>query len=499
MKMPRYLLLGLSCLGSACAPIAPAPAPELDTAMRLEWTSELATSYLQDGETAPPLWQRLEDPALAELISAALAASPDLAILQSRVREARFARQADVAALGPGASIGGSAGVQRLSENGTIPFGRIEGLDTESSLFEASFDASWEIDLFGRGKALRALGDARIDSAEQELEDARLTLLADLTRDYLDLRSLQAEAQLLEEIIASRSRLLEYVLARRAAGTVPDIDVVQQEVILAELAARRPALTADIKTRLVSLAILTGRPPAALEGELPGEHPPPPVTLLSGLSFSSERLRLRPDVRRAEQAYVVAARSEDLATLDFYPRITLLASAGPETTDLATFFDPASLAANAYALLSWALFDDGRRTALRDAAGEARLQAEWSYRRAVLRAMGEVESSAANLNAALQLYADRSASASYYASLARMASARYQGGTATRSDVDEALANQLDSRIAELRASRQAMAAAIAFEKAVGSALGRSHQALPVSDGEGVTAGPLASSERPMD
>jgi NodT family efflux transporter outer membrane factor (OMF) lipoprotein len=463
LKRP-LLVLGLSLATAACSSLQAGHRDVLNAGADVSDSDAIlaTTSYPK------PLWQRMEDPILEELIAKALAENPDLSILASRVKEARLTARAELAGLGPTLSLGTSATAQRISENGTLPVTRIPGLERDQTVFDAGFDASWELDLFGRGSAMRGASEASVSVANLELEDARLSLISEIARTYVEYRSSEAQTAILDEIIERQARLVEAVRKRRDAGEASDIDLLHSQTQLAEFEARRPALNAASRTQLASLAILTGRLPGELQmGASSGSTVLNTPDMLPQ-AVGSDTFRNRPDVRRAEQAYTLAARREDIAAIDLYPSVTLIASAGPNATDFSDVLDPASLAANLAGLVSWTLFDSGKRKALQSAASERTVQAELAYRRAVLAAAGDVELALAHVAQANSDFALASSLASQKKTLVDMAEARLAGGTGTVLEVLNAEQDAGEQQLKVVALKATFVSSALSLEKAIG-------------------------------
>lgn len=461
-------LITLTTLLAGCASLSVEPAPPLETAAPVEWSDWLAASGLQADGLAPPFWKQLEDPILDALIEKALAANPDLAVTASRLREARALARADIAALGPRLGAGGSLTAQRLSETGTLPAGRIPGIDTEQVLYDVGFDASWELGLFGRHAARRDIAEARVNAAQAGLEDARASLIAEISRDYVALRGAQAERKSLALIIDRQRQLFETVEVRRDFGEASDLDLERARIQLASFEARQPPLEADIRTRFYRLSVLTGSTPSALSTRLSHEAALPLPSQPPGYDLTSDVLRQRADVRQAERNYFVAARNRDLTALDIYPTVSLFAGGGPNTTDLVELFDPASLALDLGALFDWVLIDGGRREALTEASDEQRVQAAFAYRRVVLRALEEVEVAAARLVEARRELQQREVVVAGRADIADMARMRFEAGTGTLMDVLETERDLAEAEIAVTRLRTQSLIEQISLEKALG-------------------------------
>jgi outer membrane protein, multidrug efflux system len=469
MKSSLFLALAFATsMVSGCANLRVEKSPPLVAIAPGAWSGYLQASGIGIGAPPLPLWQSLHDPLLTDLVEQARAANLDIAIATSRVREARASERAQVAAQGPNVGVGGSASANRQSENGLIPAGRVPGIATEYALFDASFDASWELDLFGRKDARRDVAAAQVQSQEESLRDVQTSLTAELCRTYITLRGAQAEQQKLAFIVDRQQRLLAAIRLKRRHGEVSDLDVERAVAQLSDYQARQPALETAIRSAVYRLSVLTGQQPDTLTAALIIAAPLPEPEQEMTADISSDVLRRRADVRKSEREYVVAARTRDLKALDIYPTFSLFGSAGPTAKSMLDLFNPTSLAANLGALMSWPLFDGGRRRADVAAADEKRIQAELGYRRTLLGALEEVETAALRY---VETGHERDKSRTTSAARARVAAMeriRFKGGTGTIPELLIAERDQAEAELSLAKLNTRTLTERIALEKALG-------------------------------
>lgn len=455
-------------LMASCTSFKPATSPDLTPRTPTGWSSYIGEPVLADHAAQLPAWVRANDPILNDLTTLALAANPDIALAASRVREARALLQADIAGQGPQIGLNGSIAAQRQTETGAFPVDRIPGYDKEFLLYDAHFDALWELDLYGRKQVRQDIATARLASEQERLSDVRTSLMAELARAYMEYRGAQTEQALLDAIIERQVSLLDAQRFRRDQGEASDLDVMRARAQLTEFEARRPVLLAAQRTTLYRIARLCGQDAAQIEPSLleTGKLPDMDMSVTPGLP--SDVLRQRADVRAAERAYVMAARNSDLARLDLYPSVSLFGAVGPSTISLGDLFDPASLAINLGAMVDWTVLDGGRKQAMAQASDEGRIQAELAYRRTVLDALNEVETRFAQYLETQHELALRERNVANRQAIADMARERFAGGTGTLIEVLETERDAGDAEIATTRLRTQVNVQLIALEKALG-------------------------------
>jgi NodT family efflux transporter outer membrane factor (OMF) lipoprotein len=273
-------------------------------------------------------WTAFGDPVLDGLVARVRTGNLDIRQAAARVAEARAQERVVRARGGPSVNASAQAGYTRLSEN-ALPAGLANlgggqagggspiGLPGEDfATFEAGFDASWELDLFGGQRRASEAAQARTEAAEWSARDAEVTLTGEVARTYLQYRALQRRIALADETLAAQRDELEFVRARTRNGLVATTDERRQQREIEQAAARREDLRAEAEVRMHALGTLLGLPPAALEEELAR----PPASVAGAMAIPpglpSDLLRRRPDIRAAERKLAAATADIGVATAD---------------------------------------------------------------------------------------------------------------------------------------------------------------------------------------
>lgn len=381
MKHTRISLVLVTLLG-ACR-VGPEHAVP-DMTLPASW-SEASISGPGSPETR--WWSAFHDAELDTLVERAIAKNLDLEIARERVREARAVRAATTGQWEPQLDASGGYSRGRASKN--TPQGR--GTDGASDNFSAGFDASWEIDLFGRRDRAVEAADANVDAAIEGRRDALVTLLGDVARNYVELRGVQRQIALTKSNLATQTDTADLTRVRFNAGLSTDLDVARAEAQAATTRSAIPMLEAQARANIHALGVLLGDAPAALAKELEVvvALPEPPATIATGLP--SELLRRRPDIRRAERELARATALTGAATADLFPRLSLGASIGQQAQRFSDMFDASSTAWSVGGSLFAPLLNGGTLRANVDAADARQRQAVLAYQKTVLQSLAEVE------------------------------------------------------------------------------------------------------------
>ncbi|MBO9623802.1 MAG: efflux transporter outer membrane subunit [Sphingomonas sp.] len=382
--MPRILpLLALAAL-AGCTVGPNYHAPE----------TRAGSDWIEPGTPGPVdavWWERFGDPQLTALVQRALASSPDLREAEARIAEARANRDAAAGGRFPTIEAKGSATQNVLSENGQLPVANIPGFDRSFPLYDLGFDASWEIDLWGRQRRQVEAAGARLQAATYARGDVMLTLIGELVRNYVDLRAAQSDVVNAEALAASDAELARLTRLRFTAGESSRLELEQAEAAARTRAAAVPDARARASAAAYRIAALVGVPPEQLVPELQAPRPLPaaPDTILVGVR--SELLQRRPDVRRAERELAAATADIGVATADLFPRFSLFGSLGQQARDPADLFSGDSTRLQIGPSFSWPIFSFGRiRAQIR--ASDARAEgAAARYEKAVVGALSDSE------------------------------------------------------------------------------------------------------------
>jgi NodT family efflux transporter outer membrane factor (OMF) lipoprotein len=261
----------------------------------------------------------------------------------------------------------------------------------DRNVFEAGFDASWEIDVFGGVRRDKEAALADVQAAEEGRREVLVTLLADVGRSYLELRGTQQQLRILEETLAAEQDTLDIAAARLEAGLGAELDVARAEGLLKANEADRPVLERQIREAIYRLGVLVGKEPGAFATELETPSGIPPVPPEIPLTLPSELLSRRPDLKRAERELAAATARIGVARADLFPRFSILGSFGRRTESIGDFGKGAAAFWNVVPAVRWPIFAGGRIRAnieVRDARQE---QALLQYEKQILTALEEVE------------------------------------------------------------------------------------------------------------
>jgi len=398
-------------------------------------------------------WTGFGDPKLDELVNRAVAQNLDVESAAARIREARAEERVAGAAAAPQVGATGSVTRQRISEH-AIPAppgggggntGGFAAPGSEFTTWRAGFDASWEIDLFGRTRRSVEAAQARTGAAIWDLRDVQVSTAAEVASAYLQLRTLQQRIAIAEAEVDRQERALRLISARTRGGLVTGQDLEQQKSSLASARAAVPPLQSAADAQIHKIGVLTGSPPESLIADLSpagiGVSSPSPPQVPAGLP--SDLLRRRPDIRAAERNLAAATADIGVATADLYPRFSLSAAPALVSTALASLLQWGSRAFTAGAAIDWPIFNGGRSRANIAVTNARQEQALIAYRKTILAALQDVEDALSAVDG------DRQRAASLEASLGSahraedIARARYRGGLVTYSDVLQAQATRI--------------------------------------------------------
>ena len=390
-------------------------------------------------------WRSFGDPELDRLIDQAMRDNPDVQTAASRVREARLDEIVAGADAWPSVQANAQVSRTHLSGNaislgnlGTLTNGAVSSGGASSGLsslgfpgsdfntFQLGFDASWELDLFG--KTRRSVEAARdsTGAAIWDRRDAQVSLAAEVANAWFALCAVQARLDVARAELQRQQALLGLVRTRQQTGLATGLDVAQQDTQLAAAAAALPPFQAQIEAQRHALGVLLGEPPETLVLPAEATTSAPAPEIPPGLP--SELLRRRPDIRSAERQLAAATANIGVAVADYYPQITLTASPSLVSTALSNLLTWGSRNSSLSAGLMWPLFNAGRTRANVGIANEHQQQALLAYRKTVLTALKDVEDALSNDQAdGLRLAAlQRSLSAAR--SAADLARGQYRAG-----------------------------------------------------------------------
>lgn len=400
MKKALVLFAWITAAGCAVgpdfrAPVAPAVMTYTEKPLPLETVSAPGVSgsaqRFANGRDIPDEWWGLfRSEPLDRLIRQALKESPTLAAAEAALRRARENLRARGGTV-TYPSVDGTLGVSRQRNTGAS-FGQPNADAGAFTLFNASVNVSYTLDLFGGGRRELEGLQAEVDYKRFLLEGAHLALTSNIVTAAIQETSLRAQIKANHDIVDMYQKQLDIIRTKYELGGASRSDVLVQQTQLAQTQASLPPLEKELEKTRHQLATYVGRfpgegglPEFQLEGmELPRELP---------VSVPSALVRRRPDVRASEELLHAASAGIGVATANLFPRITLTGGLGTSalrTEDL--FSNGTSLWSLGTGLLQ-PLFHGGELTARRRAAIAAYEQALAEYRDTVLHSFRNVADS----------------------------------------------------------------------------------------------------------
>jgi NodT family efflux transporter outer membrane factor (OMF) lipoprotein len=338
-------------------------------------------------------WTTFHDSELDSLILCALSANHELKIAEARVREARAVERVAASELYPTIDLSALIGETRGSAAGFgFPYGA-PGMN--NSLYQIGFDATYEVDLFGGVRRSIEAAKAGAQETEDERRGVQVSLLGEVAREYISLRSLQRRLGIAQQNLADQQRTLSIVEKRLKNGLATTFDLVRAQAQVDSTRSSIPPLEAGVRQTVFAISVLLGEDPEALTPELSATAPIPPVPPQVPVGLPSELLKRRPDILGAERTLAAATAVQGVATSDFFPHLILGGTAGVQSIKAEKLFSQHAPSSGYYLagpVAQWTIFDGGRRAATLDRAKAEVAAATESYEDTVLRALQEVDS-----------------------------------------------------------------------------------------------------------
>jgi multidrug efflux system outer membrane protein len=442
------------------------------------WISEPENS----DEPLVKWWDVFNDELLSKYIEEAARHNNDVLTATSNILQAKAMRQMVASAFFP--QIGADVNATRtyFSKNGPVIAGAdVAGVDSTPStipfnlqfpqlqnLYNAVLDAIWEIDIWGKTRRQLESATAFVGEKIEIRNDVLISVMAEIANNYMELRGLQRETQLIEENI----RLLEaeyFVIHRQyEVGYVSRIDDENIQAILATERAKLPELVAEIHRNIYTISILTGAVPETLLAELivPKQLPKVPENVAVGLR--SELLLRRPDIRKVERELAAATADVGVAVASFFPSLVLMGDGGFQSLLLNNLFSLASKTWSIGGDFNLPIFQGGKLIGNLKAK-RAKVEAvAHAYQETVLKALQETESAITTYNQDFKIIQEKTTAKNRYQDLTCLSSARYTKGLVSLLALLESERRHNQSEQDLLRTSTKALLDTIFLYKALG-------------------------------
>ena len=408
-------------------------------------------------------WTQLGDDTLNQLVDEALQANHDLRMAVGRLVEARALRREAGFDLAPTVTAAGGYTRERLpalaSPTGTL---------LQGHLYDAGFDAFWELDFFGRVRRGLEARHAEVEGAEASLRDAQVSVTAEVARTYFELRGAQTQLAVARRNVDNQRETAGLTQVRLDAGRGTELDTSRARSQLSTTLATIGPLQAQVARSIHRLAVLTGREPNALNDLLTPPRELPDLPQITAVGDPAALLRRRPDIRVAERSLAASTARVGVAIGDLFPKVTFTGNFTYTATEPAYLGQSSTRGYVIGPAISWPAFDLGRVRA-QIAGSRARADVALAgYEQTVLRALEETENALVTHARTRDSLKDAQDAARESLTAARIARTRYEGGMVDFLEVLDAERTQLaaEDRLAQVRTD--AATSLIAVYKALG-------------------------------
>lgn len=348
--------------------------PQLE--LPAQWQAEAARrAKLVETAGLQRWWIGFDDQMLNTLVELTLDGSPDRQIAESRIAESRGLQRTANSSLFPQVGINGSAG---RGDEGVV------GAD---NFYDIRFDASFEIDVFGKNRKNVESAEATVAALEAEYHDISLTLIGEVARSYITYRGFQKQVIIAQNNLELQQKTLELVRQQFQYGEAPQLDVERSERLVNTTRASIPEFQRLADNSRLQLSVLTGVMPQELMTYLSQPADIPGVNVTPVLMAPAEVLQLRPDIRAASANLAASTVAAESVTAELFPSFTLSGLYGIAENTLTS----ATGVWNVTAGIAYSLLDFGRIEGRIDSARAREAQAYHLYRRTVIETISEVE------------------------------------------------------------------------------------------------------------
>lgn len=454
LRSAGLLCAGLTLAGCAVGPNFVPQNPALPETSFFA-TANHETTQIAAGKSAaetppdPDWWAIFHDRKLIELERQVADANLDVQTATARLAQSRYQRAVTASAQLPNLNGNASYERQKPSEQGLLGLfssgtsgnsanggfgngvGGIPGsLLQPFSLWQYGFDASWELDVWGKVRRQVEAADAQIEVSADQRRGVLISSLAEVARDYMQLRGIQMQLKIARDNLVTARQILEVTQTRSQRGLTTGLDVEDAAAQVEAVRAQIPDLERQESEQINALSLLLGQPPGALAAMLvtPGAVPPTPPVLPIGIP--SDLARRRPDIRQAEAQLHAATADIGVAVGDFYPSVTLNGSVGFQALDLKNLWKASALQYAMGPAVTLPIFAGGRlkgTLALRTAQQQ---EAAIAYHETVLKAWHDVVNALVAYRTERERHARLQAQAAHAKAALDLARARYNDGVA---------------------------------------------------------------------
>lgn len=465
----RGALLAMTALALAACSFAPkyaAPAVPVGAQYKESGAADPASAGWTPAAPADQLsrgswWTLYGDAELDALAARIDSSSPDLAAALAHYDQAAAYRDQLRSAFFPSLTLGGSVERDRASDM-TPPSGSGQRYYDSNTL---GLSAAYELDLWGRVRNSVRAGNAELAAAAADLESARLSLRAELVDDYVQLRGLDIEGQLLADTVVAYQKALDLTTTRHNGGIASGLDVQRARTQLQTAKAQVSTTAAQRALLEHAIAVLVGESPSGFSIAPRTDALTLPAV---PLSLPATLLQRRPDIAAAERRTAAANASVGVARAAWFPTLSLGGSVGYSSFERTDWFKASNLFWSVGPSLALDLFNGGLREAQIRQARAALDEAGASYRATALRAFAQVEDNLTLLDHYRSAAADEAQAVDAAQKAVEYATTRYREGAVNYLEVTTAQADALQAQRDSVNLETARLRASVALVRALG-------------------------------
>ena len=352
-----------------------------------QWASSSAGGVVSEDPINAQWWTIFNDPILTKYIEQAAQNNKDLEIAKANILRARAVKRESASSLLPSISNNNNAERSSSSDNvSSFNSGEVR------NFFDAGFDASWEIDLFGGTRREREASNARLESEIESYHDVMLTTFSDAARLYYEARGLQKRIEITQQNVDLFKQTYDLIEKRLEVGEATQFDTTRALGEYQATQARLPNLKAELQTTIFALSVLLGQEPEALLEEMMVVQKFPKAPDIVPVGVRSDVLRRRPDIRQAERELAASNADIGAETANLFPKFFVTGDVGLQSRTFADLFTAASGLWSLGSVMQWSVFEGGAIRAQIDIEKAENKAALAQYEKTVLESLADVES-----------------------------------------------------------------------------------------------------------
>jgi len=410
-------------------------------------------------DTVAPTWdQTLGDSVLLALMDTARVHNQDLIATIAVTREFQARYAIDRSGFFPQVGLSGAGGTAKTKLIGQP--------GTSGDLYEASVDAYWELDLWGRIRRTSEAGKASYFARTEELRGAELSLSAAVATGYFSLIRLDQQVAVAVRTLAARQATAELSRVRYREGQVSKLDVLQFEAQVQETQAQLASLARLRSEQESALSVLVGLPPRTLPRGLPLADQVAKFDVPPGLP--SDLLTRRPDVRAAEEDLHAATARVGIAWGNRLPQVSLTGQYGYLSDDLSALIQDQNNTNRLFLGITVPLFTGGRLQGEVNVAEAQVEQAQARYQQVVLLALQDVEDALVGIRTSREQATAQAAQVATLSESLTLVEHRYENGLASYLEVLDAQRSLFNAELSLAQSQALELASGVRLYKALG-------------------------------